>query len=640
MSNPTFGTVTTSRKTVAQIGGYGSRAGWLDPFAAYSPLDLIGTNELPGAYYRMRHGHPLIKSILDRRRDVIASTPIQWSGPHAEVLNQFWDQLARANPNLKLSRLLASIIDEKTSFGFALYERRWHHYGLELLPVDPRTIFEFIQPDRFAVEPDSIRFISTAQSTTIPFSNFYLFSNRAYETNWWGESILYCLLRDFLTWETEWKTYVSARMLEKGVIIAKEVGSGSTTTRDEIQGAIGAILRGQDVGIMTDGQWEFEVLQVSNGQDAVKQKIDLDNAFAETIRQTLNSNLNTLGLSSVGSKALAETLKINDEESFEAFLEKEFEDFCGSRLVEDLSFYLGIPQSEIAISTFGAEYKSSAIDPALVWGLVEKGIISLQSLGPDNTAMMIEALGLDPTTTAYINPTAQAIVEDTIPEADTNLPPASVRKSSALAIAKIYALPKEQRGILSGHELALVRKIASNAPLPMRNLAQWDAILDAELANPNPIRLESFGGPTAREWLDSQLNPAIEEDIEGEAVLSEESYMAVPEKYSHIDFIPPEGVREAAKRGLEVRASKPPSQRGGTAVGIARARDLFNGKNISPDTAKRMKAYFDRHEVDKQGSTWDEQGKGWQAWSLWGGDPGYSWAKKLVKQMNAADEKE
>lgn len=110
-------------------------------------------------------------------------------------------------------------------------------------------------------------------------------------------------------------------------------------------------------------------------------------------------------------------------------------------------------------------------------------------------------------------------------------------------------------------------------------------------------------------------------------------------KYEKIDFKPPQGVQEAARRGLEVRESKPPSERGGTAVGIARARDLSNGKTISPDTARRMHSYFSRHEVDKKGSTWDEQGKGWQAWMLWGGDPGQAWAGKLVRQMNAEDEK-
>jgi len=112
-----------------------------------------------------------------------------------------------------------------------------------------------------------------------------------------------------------------------------------------------------------------------------------------------------------------------------------------------------------------------------------------------------------------------------------------------------------------------------------------------------------------------------------------------PKKYDHIDFTPPKGAQESAKRALEVRADKPPSQRGMTPVGIARARDLANGQTLSPDTVRRMLAYFTRHEVDKQGSTWDEQGKGWQAWNGWGGDAGFSFARKVVKQMKSADEK-
>lgn len=115
--------------------------------------------------------------------------------------------------------------------------------------------------------------------------------------------------------------------------------------------------------------------------------------------------------------------------------------------------------------------------------------------------------------------------------------------------------------------------------------------------------------------------------------------LSIPDKYSHIDFTPPKGVQEAAERGLEIRRSKPESQRGGTEVGVARARDLSNGIRLSPDTVKRMLAYFTRHEVDKQGSTWDEQGKGFQAWLLWGGDPGFAWSRKVVNQMKAADTK-
>ena len=110
-------------------------------------------------------------------------------------------------------------------------------------------------------------------------------------------------------------------------------------------------------------------------------------------------------------------------------------------------------------------------------------------------------------------------------------------------------------------------------------------------------------------------------------------------KYDHIDFTPPKGAQEAAKRALEVRAEKPPSQRGMEPTGLARARDLSNGKRLSPETVREMLGWFARHEVDKGGDTWDEQGKGWQAWHGWGGDAGYAWARKVVRQMDAADEK-
>jgi HK97 family phage prohead protease len=111
-------------------------------------------------------------------------------------------------------------------------------------------------------------------------------------------------------------------------------------------------------------------------------------------------------------------------------------------------------------------------------------------------------------------------------------------------------------------------------------------------------------------------------------------------RYDHIDFTPPAGVRDEAAKGLAWRSEY---GRGGTAVGIARARDLSNGATISPETARRMKAYFDRHEIDKKGQGWNPGEDGFPsngriAWALWGSDPGRAWSRKLVEQMNAADE--
>jgi hypothetical protein len=112
-------------------------------------------------------------------------------------------------------------------------------------------------------------------------------------------------------------------------------------------------------------------------------------------------------------------------------------------------------------------------------------------------------------------------------------------------------------------------------------------------------------------------------------------------KYDHINFKPPKGVQKAARIGLEMREEH---GRGGTAVGVARARDLSNGKTISPETAKRMKSYFARHEVDQKAEGFNVGEKGYPsagrvAWMLWGSFEGQRWSNKLVDQMNAADEK-
>jgi HK97 family phage portal protein len=103
-----------------------------------------------------------------------------------------------------------------------------------------------------------------------------------------------------------------------------------------------------------------------------------------------------------------------------------------------------------------------------------------------------------------------------------------------------------------------------------------------------------------------------------------------------IDTRPPQAVADNARRALEVRAEKPESQRGMTEVGIARARDLANRENLSEDTIRRMLAYFERHEIDKQGETWDEQGPGWQAWHGWGGDEGFAWSRRKVEEFDRA----
>lgn len=97
----------------------------------------------------------------------------------------------------------------------------------------------------------------------------------------------------------------------------------------------------------------------------------------------------------------------------------------------------------------------------------------------------------------------------------------------------------------------------------------------------------------------------------------------------------PASVRSVARQALAWRRE---FRRGGTAVGIARARDLANGRAISPSTMLRMVSYFARHAVDKkaQGFRRGERGfpsAGRIAWDLWGGEPGRRWVKSASKKL-------
>ncbi|MBD3361732.1 hypothetical protein GF358_02990 [Candidatus Woesearchaeota archaeon] len=124
--------------------------------------------------------------------------------------------------------------------------------------------------------------------------------------------------------------------------------------------------------------------------------------------------------------------------------------------------------------------------------------------------------------------------------------------------------------------------------------------------------------------------------------------MSKPKKYSKINFKPPKEVRNAAKRGLELRKkfgrgglTSKIAGKLGIGSGIVRATNLAKGDKLSPSTVKRMYNYFNRHQKDKRPgwSNPSNPSNGYIAWLLWGGDPGRRWATKIVKQMRKADEK-
>ena len=103
-----------------------------------------------------------------------------------------------------------------------------------------------------------------------------------------------------------------------------------------------------------------------------------------------------------------------------------------------------------------------------------------------------------------------------------------------------------------------------------------------------------------------------------------------------------ETMKTEARKGLAWREE---FGRGGTDVGINRAKQISAGESLSEEDILDMFSFFSRHEVDKQGEGFRPGQKGYPsngriAWSLWGGDSGYAWSKKERNKIMKEREKE
>jgi hypothetical protein len=105
-------------------------------------------------------------------------------------------------------------------------------------------------------------------------------------------------------------------------------------------------------------------------------------------------------------------------------------------------------------------------------------------------------------------------------------------------------------------------------------------------------------------------------------------------------YKPPASVAREAARGLELRrehgrgglSAKQASEHG-IGSGVQRAVNLKNRDELSLNTVKRMKNFFNRHRTYKErGYHRDRTSASYISWLLWGGDAGDKWAQRIVKE--------
>lgn len=234
---------------------------------------------------------------------------------------------------------------------------------------------------------------------------------------------------------------------------------------------------------------------------------------------------------------------------------------------------------------------------------------------------------------------------------------AGVGGSGSYGLGKVHAVVRQD--VIESYA-ALLGTTREHAVLPWMRLNETADRDEAEAIAPCPTydasppadaKAAAEASRARAEMVTAWRNAGVDVDVEAEAKLAGVTFRAAPTdpaagaksapaKYDHINFVPPQGVADAAQRGLDLYDDG----LGGDGLvpsTIRAARRLAQRLEVAPDRVVEMRAWFARHEADRK-PDWGTPPvtPGYVAWMLWGGDAGQTWAEKVAGQMEAADAEE
>ena len=210
-------------------------------------------------------------------------------------------------------------------------------------------------------------------------------------------------------------------------------------------------------------------------------------------------------------------------------------------------------------------------------------------------------------------------------------------------IDSIPAMAEQRRrvfeSVTQGVQNGILTRNEAREQLGYETLEGADSLLVS--ATLMPLNIANETAPDNREEDIPEEEVPEELQNEPEEIENTDDSDEIIKAISDINTTPTDGMVEEAKRGLEWRKE---FGRGGTRVGATRANQIVNKISLSPSTVRRMFSFFSRHEVDKQAEGFKQGEKGYPsngriAWSLWGGDAGFSWSTKVRNQLDRERDK-
>ena len=514
------------------------------------------------------------------------------------------------------------ILDAFMGFGLML-PRMLEGNSVEWYPVAHSAVMLW-DPEPGTYFMRGVRFSTGQGYVSVPADSLvHVVHGTATAGEWEGRSILRSLLQPYELWKQTALNAGIYNQMSWGFLDIAYDPSVSTDDIDAMNTLAGQFQDGVRKYILRPRSVDVEMKYPKGaGPDVIAQLTYYDTL----IQRMLNDNL--AGIGKFGSRAMAETVDDAAGRRAKAWVDSIFER-ASTGMFAWLAKAHGYEGKLPVLRSVSAEL-TTGLDG---WAAYVQGVQSgLIRRGPDDEAWARRVIGAPEVTVEQDN--------DDLPEAIG---------STAVGIAQTILA-----GLVAGSSAPIAPAAARLLLIAAGVQPETaDQMVEAQMGMAAPaadgvVKESLTTAPIAPETAPSDVpQVVIGGNVEVPAAIGEAPAFAPAaaeppdaKMADEVNTKPTAQMAAIAERALEMRAEH---GRGGTEVGVARARDISNLKNLSEDTVRRMANYFSRHAVDKKAEGFNDGEAGFPsagriAWDLWGGDAGAAWAKRKVAELDSASD--
>jgi len=389
------------------LGG-GDLAGWRDSNKTLAPADLVGRIYTAGILSEMRQSSDVIAPSLNALKARVASLEYKVVPEHEDpsekdvIAAQGVEFILRNMPYLSLEKFISDVWDDRTAYGFSLWEIQFPTEGpdafkLHLHRIAPWQVYEWnLNEDRNRL--DSVRIDNGDGLVTVPAGKLVWFGEKTFPGNYWGYPTIRPAVAAYSAYKEDIKNYLGLRRMQKGVLIAQETGAGSNRDSwNAVRSWLRRYYQGQSLPLLLNEGMNLEHLAVTQpGIDSYDKMLTY---WDSKLRGALDDALFNLGADGIGSLALGKEISAEAQRRIVSKISQFLDiingktDYC-SDLLAVITELIGFDRKHtpciVVIDNTENDHSENALALA---GLIKDGVLTREDVGEENIKRIIEALG-------------------------------------------------------------------------------------------------------------------------------------------------------------------------------------------------------------------------------------------------------